>query len=87
MKSALFGFILSAALLYSQAQEDGKPKEGEIKIYKRLIPADVLRGECARLIDRISKFTSDMRRTSWTEEIRFDRVGQFISAVLLDICV
>lgn len=45
MKSALFGLILSAALLYSQAQDDAHPKEGEIKIYKRLIPADVLRGE------------------------------------------
>lgn len=54
MKSALFGFILSAALFYSHAQEDGKPKEGEIKIYKRLIPADVLRGEWARLIDEQS---------------------------------
>lgn len=45
MKSILFGLVLSVALLYSQAQEDAKPKEGEIKIYKRLIPADVLRGE------------------------------------------
>lgn len=45
MKSILFGLLLSAALLYSQAQEDAKAKDGQIKIYKRLIPADVLRGE------------------------------------------
>lgn len=45
MKSILFGLMLSAALLYSQAEDEVKPKEGEIKIYKRLIPADVLRGE------------------------------------------
>lgn len=46
MKSILFGLLLSAALLYSQAEEEAKPKEGETKVYKRLIPADVLRGEC-----------------------------------------
>jgi hypothetical protein len=45
MKSILFGFVLSAALLCAFAEEEAKPKEGEIKIYKRLIPADVLRGE------------------------------------------
>ena len=45
MKSILFGLILSAALLYCQAEEEVKPKEGDIKIYKRLIPADVLRGK------------------------------------------
>lgn len=44
--------MLSAALLYSQAaEEEAKPKEGEIKIYKRLIPADVLRGEFSRIKD------------------------------------
>lgn len=44
--------MLSAALLCSQAAEDEKkPSEGEIKIYKRLIPADVLRGEFNRIID------------------------------------
>lgn len=41
MKFAIFGLILSAALFYAVAQE-----KDEIKIYKRLIPADVLRGEC-----------------------------------------
>lgn len=41
MKFAIFGLILSAALFYAVAQGDNK----EIKIYKRLIPADVLRGE------------------------------------------
>jgi hypothetical protein len=45
MKSIVFGLMLSAVLLISQAQEEGKAKEGEIKVYKRLIPADVLRGE------------------------------------------
>lgn len=45
MKSILFGLMLSAVLLISQAQDEAKPKEGDIKIYKRLIPADVLRGE------------------------------------------
>lgn len=45
MKSVLFGIIFSAAILYAQAQEDAKPKDGEVKIYKRLIPADVLRGK------------------------------------------
>jgi hypothetical protein len=45
MKSMIFGFVLCAVVLCSQAQEDAKPKEGEIKIYKRLIPADVLRGK------------------------------------------
>lgn len=41
MKFLICGLILSAAFL-AQAQE-GKE---EIKIYKRLIPADILRGEC-----------------------------------------
>jgi hypothetical protein len=45
MKSIVFGLMLSAVLLISQAQEEAKPKEGDIKVYKRLIPADVLRGE------------------------------------------
>lgn len=45
MKSIVFGLMMSAVLLISQAQEEAKPKEGEIKVYKRLIPADVLRGE------------------------------------------
>lgn len=35
--------MLSVAVLFAQAADE--PKEGEIKIYKRLIPADVLRGE------------------------------------------
>lgn len=47
MKSILFGLLFAAALLNTQAQDDAKPKEGDIKIYKRLIPADVLRGELA----------------------------------------
>lgn len=46
MKSILFGLLFAAALLHTQAQDDAKPKDGDIKIYKRLIPADVLRGEC-----------------------------------------
>lgn len=46
MKSILFGLLFAAALLNTQAQDDAKPKDGDIKIYKRLIPADVLRGEC-----------------------------------------
>lgn len=29
-----------------EAQVSAEPSEGTIKIYKRLIPADVLRGEC-----------------------------------------
>lgn len=41
MKFAICGLFLSAALLYVAAQE-----KDELKIYKRLIPADVLRGEC-----------------------------------------
>lgn len=45
MKSIVFGLMMSAVLLISQAQEEAKPKEGEIKVFKRLIPADVLRGE------------------------------------------
>lgn len=45
MKSILFGLLFAAAVLSSHAEEEAKPKEGEIKIYKRLIPADVLRGE------------------------------------------
>ena len=45
MKSILFGLLFSAALLYASAQEEPKPKDSDIKIYKRLIPADVLRGE------------------------------------------
>lgn len=44
LKSVLFGLLFSAALLYTHA-EDEKPKDGGIKIYKRLIPADVLRGK------------------------------------------
>lgn len=51
MKSILFGLMLSAALLYSHAEEEVKPKEGDIKIYKRLIPADVLRGKFRRVKD------------------------------------
>lgn len=50
MKSILFGLMLSAVLLYSHAEEEAKPKEGEIKIYKRLIPADVLRGKSISVI-------------------------------------
>jgi len=34
---------MSVALLQSHAQDDSKPRDGDIKIYKRLIPADVLR--------------------------------------------
>jgi hypothetical protein len=45
MKSIVFGLMMSAVVLISQAQDEAKPKEGDIKIYKRLIPADVLRGE------------------------------------------
>lgn len=46
----MVGLMLSAALLYSQAaEEEAKPKEGDIKIYKRLIPADILRGEFDRI--------------------------------------
>ena len=45
MKSILFGLLFAAAVLGALAEEEAKPKEGEIKIYKRLIPADVLRGE------------------------------------------
>lgn len=41
MKFAIFGLVLSAALFYALAQEN----KDELKIYKRLIPADVLRGE------------------------------------------
>jgi hypothetical protein len=40
MKFIVFGLLLSAVLIFAQ---DGKE---EIKVYKRLIPADVLRGEC-----------------------------------------
>lgn len=45
MKSILCGLLFAAVVLCAHAEEDAKPKEGEIKIYKRLIPADVLRGE------------------------------------------
>lgn len=47
MKFAIFGLILSAALFYAVAQE-----KDEIKIYKRLIPADVLRGEFILCVQR-----------------------------------
>lgn len=52
MKPIFFGLLMSAVLLFAQSQEDEKK---EIKIYKRLIPADVLRGEC-RLLSRIFWF-------------------------------
>lgn len=42
MKSIVFGLMMSAVLLCSQAQDEAKKDDG-IKIYKRLIPADVLR--------------------------------------------
>lgn len=42
MKTIFFGLLMSAVLLSAQSQEEDKK---EIKIYKRLIPADVLRGE------------------------------------------
>ena len=48
MKSMLFGLLFSAAILLACADEDAKKtenKEEGIKVYKRLIPADVLRGE------------------------------------------
>lgn len=44
MKTVFFGLLMSVVLLSAQSQEEDKK---EIKIYKRLIPADVLRGECA----------------------------------------
>ena len=44
MKSIVFGLMMSAVLLCSQAQDDAKKDDG-IKVYKRLIPADVLRGK------------------------------------------
>lgn len=34
---------MSAVLLVAQSQDEDK--KGEVKIYKRLIPADVLRGK------------------------------------------
>jgi hypothetical protein len=43
MKTIFFGLLMSAVLLVAQSQEE--EKKGEIKIYKRLIPADVLRGK------------------------------------------
>jgi hypothetical protein len=42
MKFIVCGLVLSAVALMCFAQED---KKEEIKIYKRLIPADVLRGK------------------------------------------
>lgn len=43
MKFFICGVLISAvALLCVQADDD---KKDEIKVYKRLIPADVLRGE------------------------------------------
>lgn len=42
MKFVACVLISAVALLCAQAQED---KKDELKIYKRLIPADVLRGE------------------------------------------
>lgn len=41
MKFIVCGFLLSAVLLCAAQDE----KKEEIKVYKRLIPADVLRGE------------------------------------------
>lgn len=48
MKSMLFGLLFSAAILLACADEDAKKTEKQeegIKVFKRLIPADVLRGE------------------------------------------
>ena len=47
MKSMLFGLLFCAAILFVRADEDAKKtesKEEGIKVFKRLIPADVLRG-------------------------------------------
>lgn len=47
MKSIVIGLFLSAAIFaVVYGADEKKPEEGEgIKIYKRLIPADVLRGK------------------------------------------
>lgn len=51
MNTLLFGLICCVVVLSAYADEDVKAaaadkKESDIKVYKRLIPADVLRGEC-----------------------------------------
>ena len=51
MNTLLFGLICCVVVLSAYADEDVKAaadkKDGDIKVYKRLIPADVLRGECS----------------------------------------
>lgn len=55
MNTLLFGLICCVVVLSAYADEDVKAssadkKESDIKVYKRLIPADVLRGECSIII-------------------------------------
>lgn len=58
MKFLICGLILSVAFL-AQAQE-GKD---EIKIYKRLIPADILRGEClSSSLEKEEACTTEVRK-------------------------
>lgn len=58
MKFLICGLFLSVAFL-AQAQE-GKE---EIKIYKRLIPADILRGKClSSNLEKEEADTSEVRK-------------------------
>lgn len=55
MNTLLFGLICCVVILSAYADEDVKAasadkKESDIKVYKRLIPADVLRGECSIIL-------------------------------------
>lgn len=77
MKPIFFGLLMSAVLLFAQSQEDEKK---EIKIYKRLIPADVLRGEfricwveCFVLEFELRKFPFPQNFTTLTNATRIRR--------------
>lgn len=73
--------MLSAALLYSQAEEEAKPKEGEIKIYKRLIPADVLRGMSIRFIgSRLGSRVMSAIRNSKTNRVLLQCINKMYVA-------
>lgn len=96
MKSILFGLLFAAAVLYSHAEEDTKAKEGEIKIYKRLIPADVLRGELkisVRFVVESGAVDWDCSRSGTTEQItnpfkqsRFASGGRY-ERFICEMCV
>lgn len=80
MNTLLFGLICCVVVLSAYADEDVKAaaadkKESDIKVYKRLIPADVLRGECFNTKIYLQFFNVDFYRF-WGFTRNFSYSGQ-----------